>query len=45
MYKINEGFIQLDNMIIPLDPANRHYKEFLDLVIENGVADIADAEL
>ena len=27
-------------MSIPLDPANRHYQEFLDWVIENGVADI-----
>jgi hypothetical protein len=44
MYKINEGSIQLDNMSIPLDPANRHYQEFLDWVIENGVADIDGGE-
>jgi len=44
MYKLNEGSIQLDNMSIPIDPANRHYQEFLDYVIENGVADIDGGE-
>ena len=44
MYKLNEGSIQLDNMSIPLDPANRHYQEFLDWVIENGTADIDGGE-
>jgi len=44
MYKLNEGSIQLDNMSIPLDPANRHYQQFLDWVIENGTADIDGGE-
>lgn len=44
MYKLTESSIQLENLSIPLDPANRHYQEFLDWVIENGVADIDGGE-
>jgi len=44
MYKLTEGSILKDGMSIPKDPANRHYQEFLDYVIENGVADIDGGE-
>ena len=44
MYKITEYGIALDALSIPLDPANRHYQEFLDWVIENGVAGIDGGE-
>lgn len=30
------GSIQTDNLSIPIDPANRHYQEVLDAIIEQG---------
>jgi hypothetical protein len=44
MYKLTENSIIKDGMSIPKDPANRHYQEFLDYVIENGVANIDGGE-
>jgi len=44
MYKLTEHSIIKDGMRIPKDPANRHYQEFLDWVIENGTADIDGGE-
>jgi len=44
MYKLTEHSIIKDGMSIPVNPANRHYQEFLDYVIENGVADIDGGE-
>jgi len=44
MYKLTEDSILKDGMSIPRDPANRHYQEFLDYVIEHGVADIDGGE-
>jgi len=33
---IGDGCINIDNMSIPLDPANRHYQEVLDAIIAEG---------
>ena len=38
MYKLTEFSINKDGMSIPLDPANRHYQQFLDDVIEHGIS-------
>ena len=38
MYKLNDSSIQLENLSIPRDPANRHYQQFLDDVIEHGIS-------
>ena len=36
--------VNIDNMSIPLDPANRHYQEVLDAIIEQG-ADCFDGDI
>ena len=41
---IGDGCINIDNMSIPLDPANRHYQEVLDAIIEQG-ADCFDGDI
>lgn len=45
MYKILKNSIQLDNMSIPVSPANRHYQEFLDYIIEHGTENITTEEV
>ena len=35
---LGDGCINIDNMSIPLDPANRHYQEVLDAIIAEGAA-------
>ena len=40
----NGVIIIMDNMSIPLDPANRHYQEVLDAIIEQG-ADCFDGDI
>lgn len=45
MYKILENSIQLDNMSIPINTANRHYQEFLDYVIEHGTENLTTEEI
>jgi methionine synthase I (cobalamin-dependent) len=37
-------FVSESNMTIPLDPANRHYQEVLDAIIEQG-ADCFDGDI
>jgi hypothetical protein len=44
MYKLTENSIIKDGMSIPRAEGNRHYQEFLDYVIENGVDDIDGGE-
>jgi hypothetical protein len=41
---IGDGCINIDNMSIPLDPANRHYQQVLDAIIEQG-ADCFDGDI
>ena len=43
-YKLTKfGVLRLtDNAIIPADPLNRNYKEYLQWVAEGGIADPAD---
>jgi hypothetical protein len=37
-------YCQTHNTIIPIDPANRHYQEVLDAIIEQG-ADCFDGDI
>lgn len=37
-YKLTQSAINKDSMSIPFDPANRHYQQFLDDVIEHGIS-------
>ena len=41
---LNGGCVNIDNMSIPLDPANRHYQEVLDAIIAEG-ADCFDGDI
>ena len=42
--ELNEKSIAVGQMVIPLDPANRHYQEVLDAIIEQG-ADCWDGDI
>ena len=42
--ELNEKIIAIGQMAIPIEPANRHYQEVLDAIIEQG-ADCFDGDI